>query len=364
MSEGKNCFEKTKEYTNPIMITSQFHMCGNCFRADTYKGCDFGCKYCFANSRHDGKLFGESIARIQLIEKWFKDAIEKGEENNIKKEMLKHYVPLHLGGMSDPFQKREWKHGITKRFLEISNKYNYPINISTKTSYLPDEYWNLLNPEIHTFQISLIGVSDEYIRKFETNTPLASERIKFVKELKSRGFWVSIRIQPIIDINEVLELIKLTENYVDYYTIEHLKIARDSTNIQKTMLHLIENMNVGLVAKFREYEFDSNTIYRNIQKIKNATNVKIGCGDNAFHIMSDSFNCCGVDTMPTAFNNWMKYNTMYIKMTGDRNVWFPKRTCNGVFNSKLLTKGLHFVNEYVEEIYPRIYGDDRQQILF
>ena len=124
--------------------------------------------------------------------------------------MLKHYVPLHLGGMSDPFQKREWKYGITKRFLEISNKYNYPINISTRTSYLPDEYWNLLNPEIHTFQISLIGVSDEYIRKFETNTPLASERIKFVKELKRRGFWVSIRIQPIIDINEVLELIIIT----------------------------------------------------------------------------------------------------------------------------------------------------------
>ena len=41
--------ETRKAYGNPLLPTSQFVMCGNCFRADMYKGCAFGCDYCFAN---------------------------------------------------------------------------------------------------------------------------------------------------------------------------------------------------------------------------------------------------------------------------------------------------------------------------
>ena len=114
MSDGKNSFEKTELYKNPINITSQFVMCGNCFRADTYRGCNFGCKYCFANNRQGNFKVKNEIAAINLIKKWMFEAIEKGETNNIKKEMINKYVPLHLGGMADPFQSREWKHGITK----------------------------------------------------------------------------------------------------------------------------------------------------------------------------------------------------------------------------------------------------------
>ena len=41
-------------YKYPIALTQQFRFCGNPFRVDLYKGCDFGCKYCFANSRNGG----------------------------------------------------------------------------------------------------------------------------------------------------------------------------------------------------------------------------------------------------------------------------------------------------------------------
>jgi len=362
MSDGKNSFEKTELYKNPINMTSQFPMCGNAFRADTYRGCNFGCKYCFANNRNGVHKVINQVSSIQLIKKWMFEAIEKGEINNIKKELLNNYVPLHLGGMSDPFQSREWNHGITKEFLKLSNKYNYPVNISTKVAHLPDEYWELLNPEIHTFQISLIGVSDEYIRRFETNTPLAHERINFVKELHKRGFWVSIRIQPLIDINEALELIKLTQDYVNYYTIEHLKLPLDNKKMMNIIMPLISNIKYRLKATGREYEFSSDDKLKNINLIKSITKVKIGCGDNEFHILSDSLNCCGIDTMPKAFNNWLKYNSMYIKMTGDRNQYCPAKTCNQI-NGSCMIKG--FKNrDYVNKYYIDLYGHPDQQTLF
>ena len=347
-------------YKNPISHTSQFVMCGNCFRADTYRNCDFGCKYCFANNRNGNFKVINQIADIKLISKWMYEAIEKNETNNIKKELLNRYVPLHLGGMADPFQNREWKYKTTLKLLELSKKYNYPINISTKTSHLPDEYWNILNPNIHTFQISLIGISSNYIRKFETNTPSPTDRVNFVKQLKNRGFWVSIRIQPLININEAIKLIKKTDKFVDYYTIEHLKLPLDNNLMMNQIMPLLKDERIKLIPKGREWEFDSTIKLQNINNIKSITDVKIGCGDNEFHPLSDSLNCCGIDCMPKAFKNWLKYNSMYIKMTNDRSQWYPKNNCNSCFNSTCIIKGFTTIKEYTDRYYNKLYGNDNQ----
>lgn len=357
--------ERPPKYSNPLLPTSQFVMCGNCFRADTYKGCSFGCDYCFANNR-GGKFERDfAITDVGLMRKWFHQAIEENDTSNIKKEFLNHRVPIHLGGLSDPFQDAEWKYGITYDFLKLSKDYNYPVNISTKTCHLPDKYWDILDPNIHTFSISILGYNDYYVRLWEKHTPTAKQRIEFVKELKKRGFWVSIMIQPIIDMEEVLELIKNSDSYVDYYTVEHLKLPLDNSKVCNELIARLNNIKVGLVAKGREYEFDTHTKLLNIQKIKAATKVKIGCGDNELHALSDSLNCCGIDLMPPAFSNWFKYNSMYIKMTGDRSQWVAKQNCEMCFNGACVRKKFRGVmKDYVDNYFIKNYGDEHQLLLF
>lgn len=357
-----------KIYKNPIQITSQFVMCGNCFRADTYRGCDFGCKYCFANNRQGNFAVENEIADIKLIEKWLYEAIEKNETNNIKKELLNARVPIHLGGMSDPFQKRENKYKITKLFLKLTQKYKYPINISTKIASLDEEYFEILNPEYNTFQISLIGMNDSFMRKYETNTPLSKQRINFIKLLKERGFWVSVRIQPLINLNEAILVIKETQSFVDYYTIEHLKIPKANKLIADYMFNNMDIELKHLYLKYpkneMDYELPSYYKKQNIDKLRQFTKVKIGCGDNDLHIFSDSLNCCGVDCMPQAFNNWMKYNSMYLKMTGDKNVWFPKKSCNVCLNSVTQIPGFITTKQYTDRYCTLYYGDENQMLLF
>ncbi len=355
--------EKKELYKGIISHTSKFTFCGNSFRADTYRGCNFGCKYCFANNRSGNFNVKNEIGAIHLAEKWFKEAIIDKDISNIRKEMLNKKVPLHLGGMSDPFQTREWKYGITKEFIKLSNKYEYPVNFSSKTAHLPDEYFELLNPKIHTFQISIMGYSDEYISKFETNTPTAKERIAFARKLKDKGFWVGIRIQPLLDINEVLELVRHID-FVDYITIEHLKLPQDNNKMMNILVPLITNIDISLIQKGNRYEFDATDKLNNVKRVKGATDVKVGCGDNEFHHLSDSLNCCGIDTMPKAFGNWLKYNTQYIKMTGNKNVWYPKNNCNSCFNSDLLKKGYTTMKQYTDEKYIKDYGDENQMNLF
>ena len=121
-------------YSCPVMMTQQFRFCPNPFRVDLYKGCDFGCLYCFANSNQSAGHDGFAVAKIKTIENLFKKAFESKKESseNINVELLRHRVPLHCGGMSDPFQTREWNLHLTKQLIELSNKYEYIIKKEEK----------------------------------------------------------------------------------------------------------------------------------------------------------------------------------------------------------------------------------------
>ena len=215
---------KQDYYTSCIGLTTQFRFCPNSFRVDMYKGCDFGCSYCFSNNKQVNNAQGFKIANIKTIENLFYNAFETDKKDNLTIELLRHKVPLHCGGMSDPFQTREFEYHLTKRLIELSNKYNYPIQFCSKTASLPDDYLEIINPEIHAFQTSILGWSEEFVRKFEGRTPTAQDRLKFGEMLRNKGFWWSIRIQPLIDINEALLLIDNAKSIPSYYTIEHLKM--------------------------------------------------------------------------------------------------------------------------------------------
>lgn len=113
-------------YSSPIKLTQQFKFCGNAFRVDLYKGCDFGCKYCFANSNTSkGHNTGSGLAQFSQIERYFKRAFDDNELNtkSLTVELLQHRVPLHCGGMSDPFQKKNLN------MVTLKNLLNYLINI-------------------------------------------------------------------------------------------------------------------------------------------------------------------------------------------------------------------------------------------
>lgn len=113
-------------------VSSNFVGCGNCFRLDSYKGCSFGCKYCFANNRSGGYVHDFRVGSVDRLRTRMRKAIDLGDRNNLVNDMIGCRVPLHLGGMSDPLQDCEFKYGITLGYLGVSREYGYPINISTK----------------------------------------------------------------------------------------------------------------------------------------------------------------------------------------------------------------------------------------
>ena len=341
-------------YKYPLALTQQFRFCGNPFRLDFYRGCDFGCKYCFANSRGGGYKQTFDYANFNIVEKQFKRAFDSDKPTkNINIELLRKKVPIHIGGMSDPFQKREFVLNLNYKMIKLSNKYRYPLIFSTKTAYLPDEYFDILNPELHAFQISLFGYDLSFIRKYETNTPSAQERIDFIKKLKQKGFWVSVRIQPLIDIEQALKLCKKIDGLVDYITVEHLKIPTDNKNIRQ-LFEPINKEQYYRPSSLRNFELKKDLKYQNIIKLKqHVKQTKIGVGDNDLHYLSDSNCCCGIDTINNNFNNYLKYNLTYfttskINDKQKEDLFTPESSVSSVFNHDTRIKGMNNFKDYVD----------------
>lgn len=332
--------DREKKYDMIPKLTQQFRFCGNPFRIDCYKGCDFGCKYCFANASNLLGRKGWQTGDIARLERFMKRALDKDENgqylcetNSLSMECVRHRVPMHCGGLSDPFQEREWELGITYKLLQLSKKYNYPIMFSTKGIIKDPKYWDVLDPQLHAFQLSLISKDDEFLRKYETNTAPAVERIAFARELHKRGFWVSIRIQPCIDLQKAMELVEEISGDVNYITVEHLKIDIGNDVIKNLFAEQLESGDYHRISTML-FEMDTDKKAERIEKIKAISKCPIGCGDNDLHYMSDSDCCCGVDTIGPAFSNWIKYNLTYLAKHPNENhdkLWTPCQGCSECF---------------------------------
>ena len=328
-------------YKSFINLSNQFKFCGNAFRIDTHKGCSFGCSYCYANNsvacNHE---FSFDSVDIEDLDKLFYTALETSRGDSIVFELLRNRVPLHCGSMADPFQVQEFTLERTLHLIQLSVKYRYPICFSTKTSYLPEKYFDALDPELHAFQISIIGADTDWCAKFEQGTRSPLERVDFVRTLREKGFWCSIRIQPLIDAKQALKLVELASGTPSYLTVEHLKIPQ--TNLDFLTRFRADIPNVEMFRKTTiYYELPTHVKVENIkqiQKAANANGVLVGVGDNDLHELSQSRCCCGIDCIPS-FSSYLKYNSTYMLTGDDNNFGFiPNANCQGCLNSDLRKK--------------------------
>jgi len=362
----------------PLNVSSKFAICGLPLRLDTYKYCSFGCVYCFANNREimafDKKF---QVGDVDWLERKLAKVLEK---KSIKKDdfletLISKNITWHCGGMSDPFQPIEQALGITKKTIDITNKYGVHILFSTKadTTYDCD-----IRPDLHTFQLSITNVENN--KTIEPNVPDIERRLRFYRELKSRGFKVGIRIQPFIPNITTIEIVKMFRD-ADHFTLEGIKLVpqneehkeflyktlklKPSDFTQMGLLNLLPTIRLELYKPFIDY-FETH-------------NISYSIADNDLRRLSSNFCCCGDELIRKSMSidtTYMlkQFGVNYTKQQIDeqiRNNEIASCKCNDLFASNR-QEGCKTVQAFYDKRFyrktsifsPYFQYDDQQPSLF
>jgi DNA repair photolyase len=315
-------------FTTPLTITSQFGFCGLPLRLDSYAGCGFRCTFCFARFR-GGNSFGESVrpAPTMTLAHIFRRALETDDDQKgFVAQFLRRRVPVHFGGMSDPFQPAETRHGITKSFLHTLARYHYPTVISTRSTMVASHPYVDLLQEIGpvVVQFSFCSTKNTLASRFEPYSAVPTGLLKTMERLTKKGITVSCRWQPYIPgASEPAEefVSRVSGTGCRHVALEHLKVPVERnhplwerlTQAAGRDLH-DEYKTLKARPDGREFVLPASAKLPTI--IDTATAVRrrkmsFGAADNEFQYVSDTGCCCsGVDQFP-GFGNWFKHQIGY-----------------------------------------------------
>lgn len=190
-------------------VTSQFRICPIPFHFDTYRGCHYGCLFCFARDfiefqRRKKEGIESRQAYIEGnspegLQKWIDKVLAK--EYNYKRAeevAFKERIPVKIGATADPFPLIEEKERITYDCLKIFDKYDYPVQISTKNPEVFLSYAEDFIGSNIALNVSCSFCDDDVARKIEVGAPSPSRRFEAIKKLSDMGFKITVRMQPFI----------------------------------------------------------------------------------------------------------------------------------------------------------------------
>jgi DNA repair photolyase len=275
---------------------SQCYLCDLPIRFDTYKGCSHACRYCFAN-------VGRDLTDIQPYEgvKALKSFIS-GPRNSETK-FCDWDIPLHWGGLSDPFQPCEKVHRMSYKALQIFKETQYPFIVSTKGKLVAEkEYLELLKECNCVVQISM--VCSKYDR-IEKGCPTFEERLEILEKVSKNVKRTIVRVQPYMhevfkDVYNNLE--KFKEAGAHGVIIEGMKFKKTKKGLVK----------VGGDCTY-PYEVIKNDFLQ-LKKRAHELGLKIYAGENRIRKLGDSLTCCGIDGLDGFIPN--KYNLNHM-LNGD-----------------------------------------------
>lgn len=258
---------------------SQIILCDVPVRFDTYIGCSHGCSYCFVKRKTDIEeiKLGESANSLMNFIKG---------ERNLETKFADWDIPLHWGGLSDPFQPAEKLHKRSYECLKVFAETKYPFIVSTKNKLIAeDEYLEILKNCNCVVQFSAACSNYD---ELEQGASTFAERLEAAKKITSKGIRVNIRVQPYIPkyFNEISDSLDLFARAGIYGCIfESIKYIR---KVNKT------------IKLGGDFVYPTSVLYPQFKKLKEKCHnlgMKFYSGENRLRQMGDNLCCCGVDGM-------------------------------------------------------------------
>jgi DNA repair photolyase len=177
-----------------------------------YQGCEHGCIYCYARPSHaylglspgldfETKLFAKENA-AQLLESELSS---------------KRYIPkvIVLGANTDPYQPIEREMKITRAILEVLERFNHPLSITTKSGLVTrdiDILERMARKNLARVHISVTSLQNEVARTLEPRAAAPARRLSTIRRLTDAGIPVGVLVAPVIPAITDVELEAIVES--------------------------------------------------------------------------------------------------------------------------------------------------------
>ncbi len=163
-----------------------------------YRGCEFGCKYCYARYAHE---FMELRDPMQFERKIY---AKHFDADSFREELKRtpQGETIAIGTATDPYQPAERRYRITRSILEVlATTAGFRIGITTKSDLIPrdiDVLQEIKRRHYLGIHMTVTTVDRELARMMEPMAPRPDLRIAAVRKLIAAGIRASIFSSPVM----------------------------------------------------------------------------------------------------------------------------------------------------------------------
>ena len=177
--------KKSKSVIHPFVVKGYSGLTIN-----PYQGCSHRCGYCYATYEWSPEFYDKIYAKSNAPE-----VLEK-ELSVWKSETV---IPVMVASATDPYQPAELRYQLTRRCVQVLQKYNVPYYVFTKSAMIERDLELHRQYRHNCFLVWSVTTCNEKIRRIvEPGTPPASRIFKVIKKFADAGSCCGVNIDPIL----------------------------------------------------------------------------------------------------------------------------------------------------------------------
>jgi DNA repair photolyase len=163
-----------------------------------YRGCEFGCKYCYARYTHEYMELdgGEFESKIYVKQ----DAARLVDRDLSNEKIWGEHIAI--GAATDPYQPAEREFGVTRAILEkMAEREGLSLSITTKSNQVVrdiDLLRRISERSSITINMSITTLRVRLARLLEPRAPRPDLRLEAVRKLREAGIAAGVFAMPIL----------------------------------------------------------------------------------------------------------------------------------------------------------------------
>ena len=163
-----------------------------------YRGCEFGCKYCYARYAHEFMELREpDLFERKIYAKRFHGPSFRRELRKVKRG-----ESIWIGTATDPYQPAERRYGITRQILEVLHRQSgLEFGITTKSDLVARDAGLLAQILEHNavrVHLTITTLDEKLARLIEPRAPRPALRLEAIRKLTEHGIPVTVLAHPVM----------------------------------------------------------------------------------------------------------------------------------------------------------------------